>query len=164
MPPIPPLELVGDMIEASLYTLERGVLLAVGTPPRLPANDLYRPHGPLMVRYALPYLHAEQAIVPGLFASEYGAMLVGKEAWDYALQHNNLHPRADLLGFRTDGQEDQIMLRDLDFGRGVEVWAYATPEARIPLAQITAYWVPAGHNVPELLAGYAPIWEPASPA
>lgn len=162
MPPIPPLELVGDTIQASLYTLEHGLLLAFGTPPRLPASALHRPHGPLMVRYALPYLRAEQAIVPGLFASEYGAMLVGREAWDYTWHHNNLHPRADLLGFRTDGQEDQIMLRDLDFGRGVEVWVYATAEARIPLAQITAYWKPAGYDIPDLLAEHAPNWRPES--
>lgn len=161
MPSIPPLELIGDALEASLYRLDSGTLLALDTPPELPASDLVRPHGPLVVRYALPYLNKERAIVPGLFASEYGAMLVGREAWDFALSHNNLHPRADLLGFTTDGTEAEVMLRELDFGRGVEVWAYATPDERKPLTRLVAYWAKRELGSSALLANYLPAWQPA---
>ncbi len=156
---IPAPELIGDTLSASLYCMAEATLLVVGEAPGWPELVLLRPGGPLTVRYALPYLHREASIVPGLFASEYGAMLVGREAWDYALAHCNLHPRADLVGIGVDGQPAQVMLRELDFGRGVEVWAYASAADRLPLARLTACWVSSeAPPLPELLAAYLPRW------
>jgi hypothetical protein len=165
MPQIPAPELVGDTLTASLYALDAGVALVLGTPPPLPPEALLRRPGPLTIRYALPYLQREAAIVPGLFASEYGAMLVGREAWDYAMNHYVLHPRADILGLRSDGQQDQVMLRDLDFGREVVVLAYDSPDARVPLAQLAAYWTgPDAPPLPDLLVEHLPrLSAPASP-
>lgn len=155
---IPNPELIGDTLIGSLITQAHGIILALGIlPPSLPAEAIQRPPGSLTIRYAIEYLQREAAIVPGLFAAERGAMLVGRKAWDYAMQHNNLHPRADLLGLRTDGTADQVMLRALDFGLPVRVLAYATAEARIPLARLAAYWVgPDAPGVPELLATHLP--------
>ncbi len=156
---IPEPELIGDTLTASLYCVGETTLLVVGSPPDWPGLSLLRSTGPLTVRYALPYLHREASIVPGLFASEYGAMLVGREAWDYALAHSNLHPRADLVGLDLEGQPAQVMLRDLDLGRGVEVWAYDTAAARIPIARLDACWLgPESPSLPDLLAAYLPRW------
>jgi hypothetical protein len=158
MPAIPDPVLVEDSLTGSLYQLDSGVLLHLGGPTALPADACLRPAGPLVIRYALPYLQREAAIVPGLFASEYGAMLVGQEAWDYTMQHYVLHPRADLVGLRTDnGQQDQVMLRELDFGRSVVVLAYATAQATQPLAELSAYRSgPGAPDAPPMLAAYLP--------
>jgi len=156
---IPEPELIGDTLHAGLYCVPDAVLLVVGSAPAWPGLTVMRPPGLLTVRYALPYLHREASIVPGLFASEYGAMLVGREAWDYALAHCNLHPRADLVGLDVDGQPAQVRLRDLDLGRGVEVWAYDTAAARVPVARLTACWLgPDAPPLPDLLAAYLPRW------
>ncbi|MBN2469466.1 MAG: hypothetical protein JXN59_01985 [Anaerolineae bacterium] len=153
MPAIPAPELVGDALAASLYTIAGHVIAVLG-PQTPPTNrQLKRAFGPLVIRYALPYLNRETAIVPGLFASEYGAILVGWDGWNYAMTHSNLHPRADLLGLRTDAQPDQVMLRDIDFGRGVEVWAYETPDARTPIGRLAAW---EGASPPDHLAEYLP--------
>ncbi len=158
MPAIPEPQLVGDTLEAALLQLESGVVLALGTlPPTLPPGAVLRARSPLTIRYAWAYLYREEVIVPGLFAAEYGAILVGRAAWDYALQHSNLHPRADIVGLRSDGQRDQVMLRELDFGQPVTVLAYDAPDARHPLARLSAYWAgPGAPSVPDLLRDCLP--------
>ncbi|MBN2469752.1 MAG: hypothetical protein JXN59_03420 [Anaerolineae bacterium] len=157
---IPKPELIGHRIEGSLVALGAQTILVCGPAPAFPEGQAVRAPGPLVVRYAVPYLRREVALVPGLFAAEYGAILLGRDAWDYAIGHNNLHPRADLLGLRTDGQPDQVMLRDLDFGRGVEVWAYASEEATCPLARLDALWIgPGAPELPDLLLAYLPRWQ-----
>lgn len=149
MPAIPDPVLIGDVLTGSLLEYETGVVLALSTPPPTTSPEhILRPTGSLTVRCALAYLYRPEFIVPGLFASEYGAILVGREAWDYALQHSNLHPRADIIGLRSDGVQDQVMLRELDFGQPVAVFAYESPEARIPLARLTAFW--HGDTLPDL--------------
>lgn len=159
---IPAPELIGEAITAAVLTISDEVVLAVGSlPPELPSGvEILRPRAPLTLRYALAYLQRELCIVPGLFAAEYGAMLVGREAWDYTMQHSNLHPRADVLGLRCDGKEDQVMLRELDFGRGVTVLAYAAEDARLPLTALDAFWAEAHDTeLPELLVAYLPRLE-----
>ena len=157
MPSIPEPELVGDVLTGSLCQGETGVILLVGAAP-LPLERLLRPAGTLVIRYALPYLYEPVAIVPGLFASEYGEFLVGRAAWDYAQRHFTLHPRADLVGLRTDGQRDQVMIRALDFGCEVEVYAYAGPDDVLPLARLVAFWAdPAlSEALPDMLRRYLP--------
>ncbi len=158
MPTIPEPQLVGDELNAVLLHSDAGLVLALGDlPVDYPPERIARPRGPLVVRYALAYLQREAWIVPGLFASEYGAILLGRAAWDYALEHTNLHPRADLVGLRSDGRTDQVMLRQLDFGRPVAVLAYETSAARLPLGSLAAYWTDTDTPpLPDLLAEYLP--------
>jgi hypothetical protein len=157
MPAIPVPVLVGDSVEASLYTVEEGVVLVLGTPPALPSEALLRAKSALTIRCAIAYLQRNDVLVPGLFASEYGAMLVGREAWDYAMKHHVLHPRADLVGLRSDGQQDQVMLRELDFGRDIAVLAYEHPDASIALTPLDAYWANSdAPELPDLLTEYLP--------
>lgn len=161
MPAIPNPELVSDQLEAVLLKPEESVILALGTlPGNLTPGVICRAAGPLVIRYGLEYLQREAVLVPGLFAAEYGGMLVGREAWDYALQHSTLHPRADLLGLRSDGVDDQVMLRDLDFGRPPVALAYESAETRLPLARLDSYWLgPDAPPVPDLLQDILPRLE-----
>lgn len=163
--PIPTPELVEDALTGALLYLEEYIVLAVGTlPADLPAASIFRPAQPLIIRYGIAYLQREAAIVPGLFASEYGALLLGREAWDYAHQHANLHPRADLVGLNTDGEQDQVMLRALDFGRPVSVLAYDSAAATLPLAKLAGYWAgPDASPLPDLLIAHLPRREHLTP-
>ena len=161
MPKIPDPELIGDTLSASLLQDAAGLVLALGAlPPGLDPARVIRPAGPLTVRYAIAYLQREAAIVPGLFVSDMGDMRVGREAWDQAIEQTNLHPRADILGLRDDGQDDQVVLKNLDFGRPISVLVYATPEDRLPLGRLAAYWAASESvEVPDLLAEYLPRLE-----
>ena len=158
MPKIPAPELIGDTLAAGLIQGDEGLILTLGAlPPGIDRARVARPTGPLTVRYAIAYLQREAAIVPGLFVSDLGDMRVGREAWDQALEQTNLHPRADILGLRDDGQDDQVVLKNLDFGRPISVLVYATPEDRLPLGKLAAYWAASeSAAVPDLLAAYLP--------
>ncbi len=158
MPQIPEPELIGDILSGSLIGQDDAVILLLGAAPVAAGEQVLRPAGPLVVRYAIPYLHQRTAIVPGLFASEYGEFLVGRQAWNYAQRNFTIHPRSDLVGLRPDGVQDQIMLRDLDFGRDVEVYAYESPDSREPVARLAAYRIGPGapESLPDLLVKYLP--------
>lgn len=160
MPEIPAPELVGDTLTGSLIRTDDGLVLALGSPPPgVSPERIARAYGPLTVRYAIAYLQREAAIVPGLFASDLGEILVGREAWNFTLSQANLHARADILGLRDDGQEDQVVLKNLDLGRPITVLVYATPEDRLPLDRLDAFWASAGTEVPDLLAQNLPRLE-----
>ncbi len=161
MPHIPDPELISDMLQAALLKPETSVVLALGVLPGTVAPTVIcRSTGPIIIRYGLEYLQRDAVLIPGLFAAEYGGILVGREAWDYTVQHSTLHPRADLLGLRSDGVEDQVRLRDLDLGRPAAVLAYESADARLPLARLDGYWLgPEAPPVPDLLQATLPRLE-----
>ncbi len=158
MPEIPEPVLLGDELSGTLYETAEGVILILGTPPDQLSPASVQHTGPLVVRYALPYYQEGVAIVPGLFASDYGECLVGRQAWDYAQKHFTIHPRGTIAGLRTDGDDDERLIRELDFGCAVEVYAYESPEARSPLARLSGFWMGANapNELPELLVRHLP--------
>src|SRR5258706_3985731 len=99
MPSIPDPEFFHDSVEGTVYTLPGGTLIAIGTPPTALADVPPTLSGSLVVRYGLsPFNPPSEIIVPGLFASEKGGVLVGREAWDYLQNNFQVHPRADVVG------------------------------------------------------------------
>jgi hypothetical protein len=120
--------------------------------------------GALVIRYAVRYLEEPHlSIVPGLVALDYGDMLTGDVAWDFLLKRSNLHPRADVLGYRNDGQDDMIPVKRLDPAAPVAVFVYPDAEATRPIAQPTAVIAAdtAAHTatLPERLLEYLPLYE-----
>lgn len=98
-------------------------------------------NGPLLLRYGLICLEMPQlSIVPELVVLEYGEQLNGKAAWDFLLNRSNLHPRAEVLGHRDDGVEDQLRVSRLDLAQAPRVlaWRQADAENSLPLARPSA--------------------------
>lgn len=157
MPEVPDLVLLGDEVPGTLYTTNNDVILILGTPPPWLPQEAQHIQS-LVVRYALPYYHQAVAIVPGLFASDYGECIVGRPAWDYAQKHFTIHPRGTIAGLRTDGTDDERLIRELDFGADVEVHAYESLAARVPLTRLTALWLAADapSELPDLLIKHLP--------
>jgi hypothetical protein len=115
--------------------------------------------GVLIVRYAVRYLGQPLSIVPGLVALDYGDMLTGEAAWTFLLKHSNLHPRADVLGYRSDGQDDMVVVKKLDLAQPVEVLVYADTQATIPLARPVALITADTANVPQRILDYLPRYD-----
>ncbi|MFC1960572.1 hypothetical protein ACFLYO_07670 [Chloroflexota bacterium] len=161
MPEVPDPVLLGDEVTGVLYTVENDTFLILGTPPDWLPQEAIQHTGPLVVRYALPYAYQNVAIVPGLFASDYGECLVGRVAWDYAQNNFTMHPRGTIAGLRTDGTDDEMLVRELDFGRDVEVHAYRNLAARMPMTQLTGCWLGsnAPSDLPDLLTQHLPRLE-----
>ncbi len=159
MPPrIPQPQYLHESLIGALYQLPSGVLLVTGNAPPTLASFTPTNTGTLIFRYGISYLIPPlDALVPGLFVSERGVALVGREAWDYMLTHCQIHPRADVIGFRTNSGDSQVFLRELDWGRPPRVLAYTTPESRMPIAEPQAVFVgEASPPLPEMLLKYLP--------
>lgn len=159
MPPrIPPPEYVHESVDGAVYGLPVGDVLVIGQPPAPLANAAPITAGLLVVRYGIPFnTPSTDVLVPGLFVSERGYPMVGREAWDFMAEKFQLYPRAEIVGFRLDGANAQVFLRELDWGAPVRVLIYGSTEQRTPTAAPKAMYVGEGAApLPELLARYRP--------
>jgi hypothetical protein len=92
--------------------------------------------GTLIIRYGIRYLGKPHlSIVPGLVALDYGDILNGEAAWEFLLRRSNLYPRAEVFGFRSDGRDEMMVVKNLDLALPPEVLAFATDSDIIPAAR-----------------------------
>lgn len=110
--------------------------------------------GNFVVRYGVRFLGKPHlSIVPGLVALDYGDFLTSEAGWEFLLQHSNLHPRADVVGYRNDGVDDMIVVKQLDIMAPIDVLVYADAVATKPMAHPTAV-IGAAEGVPSRLLMY----------
>jgi hypothetical protein len=113
--------------------------------------------GQFVIRYGVSYIGKTYlSIVPGMLVLDYGDILTGEDAWTFLLKKSNLHPRADVIGYRNDGQDDMVMVRTLDMGQPIEVLVYADEQATTPLYRPTALIALSLEGIPPYLAEYLP--------
>jgi hypothetical protein len=92
--------------------------------------------GAMVVRYGVRYLGKPHlSIVPGLIALDYGEMLTGEAAWEFLTRRSNLYPRAEVFGYRNDGRDEMITVKNLDLVLPVEVLVYENSSAVMPMAR-----------------------------
>ncbi len=117
--------------------------------------------GPLLLRYGLVCLETPaRCIVPELVVMEYGEQLSGEAAWDFLLHHSNLHPRAEVLGRRDDGMEDQLRVSRLDLAQAPRVlaWPWPPDSDSLPLANPLAAIAAAPDALPGRVRQYLPVY------
>lgn len=133
--PIPERQPIGDSFTGVVIQVGAAQALTVDPPDE--GSLLYS--GTMTVRYGVRYLGKSfLSIIPGLIAVDYGTMLTGEEAWEFLLKRSNLYPRAEVFGYRSDGRDDMITVKNLDLAQPVEVLIYTDAEATIPIAKPTA--------------------------
>lgn len=126
---------VSDLFAGRLITQGTTHLLSTSAIP----NTQEIASGDFVVRYGVRLLEKHHmSIVPGLLALDYGEMLTGEHAWNFLLKRSNLHPRADVLGFRNDGEDDMITVKLLDLAAPFDVLLYETDASTLPIAHVTA--------------------------
>ncbi|MBE0688574.1 MAG: hypothetical protein IH587_00450 [Anaerolineae bacterium] len=148
MSAIPPRQSLGDVFVGALLHQDKGDLLcALGVDAAQTAT-----YTPFVLRYGIRYLGKPAlSVVPGLVAIDYGTFLNGEEAWDFLLRRSNLYPRAEVFGYRNDGVDEQVFVRQLDLALTPETLIYANDAATIPLARPLAYVGPEEEAPPRLL-------------
>jgi hypothetical protein len=100
--------------------------------------------GIFTIRYGLRFLGKPHlSIVPGLVALDYGEMLVGDAAWDFITRRSNLYPRAEVFGYRSDGRDEMMYVKNLDLALPVEVLVYADASTTTPIARPAARIAPS---------------------
>ncbi len=135
---IPERQPIQDIIAGYLISAEKGKRhFALALHPPKATQSVQQ--GQFVVRYAIPYLGKPQyAIVPDLVALDYGDILTGAEAWNFLFKRSNLHPRADVLGYRNDGIDEQITVKMLDLALPIQVYLYESVDTHIPVCQLAA--------------------------
>ncbi len=118
--------------------------------------------GEIVVRYGITYLGKPQlSIVPDLVVADYGEMLVGEDAWQFLMYSGHLYPRADVCGLRNDGEDDMLVLKQLDFDYPYDVFAYREAADRQPLSKLSALIADDYVDIPERLLKYLPRFDTA---
>jgi hypothetical protein len=151
--PIPERAPLGDSLRGFALHTARGDVLSLEPQPGAEVIAA----GTLVVRYGLRYLGKSfLSIVPGLVALEYGEILTGEDAWTFLLKQSNLHPRAEIFGYRNDGRDDMMLVRNLDLALAPEVLAYTDEAATTPLSRPQAIIAPPDAALPERLTQFLP--------
>lgn len=137
--PIPERNPIGDALHGAIVRRDEHTFIALAP---LPDAETVA-HGEFVVRYGARYLGKPHiSVVPGLIALDYGEMLTGEEAWEFLLKKSNLHPRADVVGYRNDGTDEMIVVKWLDLALTPEVLVYEDASATVPLARPLAIIAP----------------------
>lgn len=145
---IPEREPIRDIFDGFLLKIDTFYLLSV----EAAATAEVIAKGTLTVRYGVRFLGKPHlAIVPGLIALDYGEMLTGEAAWEFLFKRSNLYPRADVLGYRNDGQDEMIVVKRLDLTEPLMVLIYDHSDAIHPLAETSALIGPSEHFPPRLV-------------
>jgi hypothetical protein len=149
MPPaIPPREPVGEAVNAAVLALETAdgaaIALCLGLPGALPEGvQVSRPYAPGVLRFGVRFLGKPHlSVVPGLVAVDYGTMLTGEGAWDFLFRRSTLYPRAEVFGYRNDGRDEMLYLKQLDVALAPEPLFYADDAVTVPAAKPTALIAP----------------------
>ncbi len=113
--------------------------------------------GEFIVRYGVRFLgRPHLSLVPGLVALEYGEMLTGEEAWTFIYRRSNLHPRSDVLGCRSDGEEDMVPVKQFDLTLPPEVLVYTQEKGVLPAARPVVLIANSTNDIPERILQYLP--------
>jgi hypothetical protein len=157
MPPqIPPRQPFGEAFHGVVLSYAHQQALAL-TPQ---ADSETLASGAFVLRYGVRYAGKSfLSIVPGLLVLDYGEALTGEEAWTFLIKKSNLHPRADVVGYRSDGQDDMVMVRNLDMALPIEVLVYPDEQAAMPAYRPSAIIAPSSEGLPPYLTEYLPRYE-----
>ena len=138
-----------------------GVIVRLGDTDLLASHPLETTEtiaeGIFVIRYGIHFLGKPHiAIIPDMVVLDYGEMISGEDVWDFLVNDSNVHPRADVLGYRHDGHDEMLMVRDLDFGIPFAVYAYARADDTSPITELKAFISSQVDAVPERLLKYLP--------
>jgi hypothetical protein len=70
--------------------------------------------GTLALRYGLPYLYDDDALIPQSVYDDHRREHTGRDLFTFVAASGFAYPRADVIGVRASGGGDQAFLRELD--------------------------------------------------
>ncbi len=153
--PIPQREPINELVSGSVSLLGGSFLLSSSV---LPQAEVIL-HGEIALRYGIPYLFKPQwSIVPDLVVLDYGETMSGELAWDFLMKNSHLYPRSDVLGYRNDGVDEMVTLKQLDFDSPYDVFVFLAPGDQQPVARLSALIGSANNGFPERLLRQLPCY------
>jgi hypothetical protein len=149
--PLPERLPVGDPFTGAVM-MAHSVPLLVQPPPD--GSQIIH-SGTMVVRYGARYLGKPHlSVVPGLIAIDYGEIVNGEAAWEFLIHRSNLYPRAEVFGYRNDGRDEMIVVKQLDLALPPQVLVYKDDEATTPIASPSALVAARPEGLPPRLLQY----------
>jgi hypothetical protein len=133
MAPPPPYE---DPLNGACLRFDEVTLLLTGegwAAERLPGDLLVS--GGLSLRYALPFLFDDDALVPQLVFDDHREEHTGRELFTFVAKRGHAYPRADVVGVRLSGNPDEIRMRELDLAEPLVVLIQSQDDEELPAAR-----------------------------
>lgn len=153
---IPDREPIADLITGVISQFDNFYILSA----KLLASAVEVASGDFYIRYGITYLGKPfYSVVPDLVVLDYGDMMAGEEAWQFLTKQNNLYPRADVIGYRNDGADEMLVVKQLDFAMPFDVLAYKTQSDTVPFARLSAMITSDSTIYPERLTKYLPHYK-----
>ncbi|MCY4018575.1 MAG: hypothetical protein OXG39_04140 [Chloroflexi bacterium] len=150
--PIPQREPINELLSGTVSRVDGFFFLSSSALPQ--AEIIVQ--GEIALRYGIPYLFKPQwSIVPDLVVLDYGQTMTGEAAWGFLMESSHLYPRSDVLGFRSDGADEMVPLKQLDFDSPYDVFVYRAPGDREPVARLSAL-IESDSEFPERLLQHLP--------
>ena len=147
---------VSDTVTGFVTLLDDRALLSAG---ELSAGEVIA-RGELTIRYGITYMaNPHLSIVPDLVVADYGELLSGEMAWDFLMNRGHLYPRADVCGYRNDGEDEMIVLKQLDFDYPYDVFAYLRAGDHRPLVKLSALIATDCAAYPQRLQAHLPCYD-----
>jgi hypothetical protein len=126
-----------DQLTGACVRLNEVILLLTGQ--RWQAAAAQGDHllsGRLALRYALPFLYDDDALIPRLVFDDHRQEHTGRELFTFVEKRGHAYPRADVVGVRVSGEPDEIRLRDLDLAEPLIVLVHSQDDDRLPAVRI----------------------------
>ncbi len=150
---IPEREPIGDVCTGAVIQVGDAQVLTTFEP----TAEQVIASGTFVVRYGLRFLgKLHISIVPGLVVLDRGEMITGQEAWDFLLKNSNLYPRSEVFGYKNDGADEMMLIRNLDMAIPPEVLVYADTNSTKPVAKPSALITTDTSGISERLLQYLP--------
>ena len=139
---------ISEQVKGTVTKVDGHALLSTA---ELPEGEAVA-RGDLILRYGITYMGKPHlSIVPHLVVADYGELLNGEEAWIFLMTSAHLYPRADVCGVRTDGRDEMVALKQLDFDHPFDVFVYRRIGEDLPLAKLSALIADESAPFPERL-------------
>ena len=149
---MPPRQAIADVANGDIMQLGKHIILTDS-----PGDHEPIARGKFIIRYGIAYLGKPQySIVPDLVVLDRGDALNDEAAWDFLLHKSNLHPRADVLGYRNDGVDEMMTVKTLDLAQPVRVFAFAKEEHATPIAEVNVLITANPDAYPERVREHLP--------
>jgi len=85
--------------------------------------------GELTLRYALPLQYEDDALIPQLVFDDHRREHIGQALFAFVYARGYAYPRADVIGVRLSGGEEEARLKDLDLAVPLLPLAYNREES-----------------------------------
>jgi hypothetical protein len=127
---------------------EKVILVLGSSLPNMDFDNIVH-EGRIVLRAALALLYSSDALIVQRVVDDFGRDYRGESAFEFMIRKGDSFPRASVLGRRTVGVEvEQMVLKELDLARGVQVFAYGEDQNEL-LAYVGATLAIKGQHVPD---------------